>query len=622
MCGIVGIAGNLQQSAQGFGVQCGTLRHRGPDASGEWFSTEGNVALGHRRLSIIDLSAAASQPMSDQQQRVQLILNGEIYNYREIRKSLEDLGRQFRSASDTEVLLQAYLQWDVDCLRRLNGMFAFAVYDSRKSRLFLARDRAGEKPLFYTHSEGRFSFASELKALMASSVFAPTMSIEALDHFLAYGYVPGELCLVEGVRKLPPAHALTYDVASNALRVWRYWELPGAVIDSGLSDHELVDELDNLLGDAVRHQLVADVPVGILLSGGVDSSLVTAAAARVASGPVRTYTIAFPGQGVYDEGPYAKIVASHFGTRHTELVAEPATVDLLPELARQYDEPIGDSSMVPTFLVSKLVRESCTVALGGDGGDELFGGYMHYSRLQVQMKLRKRVPQPVKTAVGHAAGILPTGLRGKAYLRSLTMPDRDAWVAATLHFDGSTRRRLAPATRRLPGYAPEAYRLRAGKNGSTLLQKITAADFLTYLPEDILVKVDRASMLASLEVRAPFLDYRIIEFAFGKLRDPLRATATEQKVLLKMLARRVLPNKLDIERKQGFSLPLNSWFKGSWGKYLTEVLRSAPASLYDPREIGTLLTGQQKGLANAQRLFNLAILELWRREYNVQVESV
>jgi asparagine synthase (glutamine-hydrolysing) len=609
-------------SGRVFAAQCGTMLHRGPDASGEWHSEDGGIALGHRRLSIIDLSPAGSQPMSDESGHLQIILNGEIYNYRELRKQLQDLGRKFRSASDTEVLLQAYGEWGTDCLRRINGMFAFAIYDFRERRLFVARDRAGEKPLFYHRANGRLAFASELKALMAQPGFSRILDIEALDHFVAYGYAPGEMCLLHGVRKLPPAHALTYSVDADDLRVWRYWSLPEPFPHDSADPEQLVQELDGLLADAVRHQLVADVPVGVLLSGGVDSSLITAMAARVSTSPVRTFTIAFPGQGSYDESAYARLVATHFGTRHTELVAQPATVDLLPELARQYDEPVGDSSMVPTYLVSKLVRESCTVALGGDAGDELFGGYMHYSRIQSQLRWRRLIPHSLKRALGAASALLPTGFRGRSYFRSLSAPDAEAWVAATLHFDGASRRRLAPATRALNGFPPEAYRLRAGHKGSTVLQKMTAADFNTYLPEDILVKVDRASMLASLEVRAPFLDYRLIEFAFGKVPDALRATASSRKILLKLLARRLLPKDLDVERKQGFSLPLDSWFRGEWGRYLRDVLRSSPPALFNPGEVDKLLVSQERGLSNAQRLFNLAILELWRREYDVQVPRV
>lgn len=619
MCGIVGFAGRSVAASDAFAAQCGSMRHRGPDASGEWRSADRRVALGHRRLSIIDLSDAGSQPMSDASGHLQITFNGEIYNYREIRKKLEDLGRRFRSASDTEVLLQAYSEWGTDCLQRINGMFAFAIYDSRERRLFLARDRAGEKPLFYHRANGRVTFASELKALMVQASFPRIMNAEALDHYLAYGYIPGELCLLDGVHKLPPAHALTYSMDADDLCIWRYWSLPAPTLTGSADPEELVERLDELLADAVRLQLVADVPVGVLLSGGVDSSLITAMAARVSSSPVRTFTISFPGQGTYDEGPFARMVATHFGTSHTELVAEPATVELLPQLARQYDEPVGDSSMVPTYLVSKLVRESCTVALGGDAGDELFGGYLHHSRIQEQMRWRGLMPGPLKRTIGAAAEFLPMGFHGRGSLRSLATIDRDAWIGATLHFDGPWRRRLAPTTRLLHGFPPEAYRLAAGGVGRTVLQKMTAADFATYLPEDILVKVDRASMLASLEVRAPFLDYRIIEFAFGAVPDALRATRTSRKVLLKLLAGRLLPKALDVQRKQGFSLPLHSWSKGTWGDYISNVLRSAPRDLFDPEQISALLNGKQRGIANAQRLFNLAILELWRREYDVQV---
>lgn len=619
MCGIVGIAGSSESMEDMLTAQCGTLIHRGPDASGEWRSSDRHVALGHRRLSIIDLSDGGNQPMSAEAGRLQIVLNGEIYNYRELRKTLELLGHRFHSASDTEVLLEAYREWGTDCLSRVNGMFAFGIYDQRGRRLFLARDRAGEKPLFYHRSEGRLVFASELKALMANPTLSRTLDPEALDHFLGYGYIPGELCLLHGVNKLPPAHALTYDIDSDDLRTWRYWNLPHPFQARESSPEALVDEFEALLSESVKLQLVADVPVGILLSGGVDSSLITAIAARVSVGPVRTFTIAFPGHGSYDEGPYARLVASHFGTRHTELVAEPATVDLLPELARQYDEPVGDSSMVPTYLVSRLVRESCTVALGGDAGDELFGGYIHYSRILRQMKWRRFMPFVLKRAIGRSATMLPTGFRGRTYLRALEESDNDAWARATLLLDGRFRRRLAPLTRSLPGFPPEAYRIRAGGAGKTLLQKITAADFATYLPEDILVKVDRASMLASLEVRAPFLDYRIVEFAFGKVPDRLRATESDRKILPKMLAKKILPAELDVQRKQGFSIPLDTWFKGAWGSYLGDVLRSAPPSLYDPKEIRAILASQERGLANGNRLFNLAILELWRREYNVDV---
>ena len=619
MCGIVGSAGRASQANGLLAIQCGVLRHRGPDGSGEWRSADKRVALGHRRLSIIDLSSAGSQPMTDDRGSVEIVLNGEIYNYRELKRTLESKGHKFRSASDTEVLLKAYREWDTDCLQRINGMFAFAIYDGERRRVFLARDRAGEKPLFYHKLNGRLVFASELKALMQDPSLPRVLDPVALDHYLAYGYVPGELCMLSRVRKLPPAHALTYEVDSDEMRHWRYWSLPAATRSTEVDPEQLLDELEHLLEDAVRLQLVADVPVGVLLSGGIDSSLVTAMAARSSSGPVRTYNVAFPGHSKYDESPFARIVASHFGTQHTELVAEPAPASVLADLARQYDEPVGDSSMIPTYLISRMIRQSCTVALGGDGGDELFGGYPHYTRVQKSLRWRALVPSFIKKGIGTAAALVPVGVRGRAYLRSLALPDDEAWIAPTIQFDVASRRRLAPATRALAGVSPEQYRLAAGHAGRTPLQKMMIADFTTYLPEDILVKVDRASMLASLEVRAPLLDYRIIEFAFGRVPDHLRATPDNRKVLLRMLASRILPPKLDLTRKMGFSLPLASWFRGPWGGYMDDVLNSAPSALYNGKALKKLMTGEKERRRNAQRLFNLAFLELWRREYNVHV---
>lgn len=580
------------------------------------------MTLGHRRLAIIDLSPGGQQPMSGQAENVQIVLNGEIYNYRELRDVLRRKGHRFRSESDTEVLVRAYEQWGAECLERINGMFSFAIYDGRIGKLFLARDRVGEKPLFFYHADGLFAFASELKALLADRSIPRRLDPTALDHYLAYGSVPGGLCILAGISKLPPAHCLTYDIENDDIREWRYWSLPAPSALIEADPEPLVQQLDQLLGDAVSRQLVADVPVGVLLSGGVDSSLVTAVAARSSSKPIRTFTITFPGHGVYDETAHARLVASHFGTQHTELVGTSATVELLPRLARQFDEPIGDSSVVPTYIVSRLIREQCTVALGGDGGDELFGGYMHHSRVQRQMEFAKKVPAWAKKIVGKAAAVLPTGVRGRTYFRSLAFPPGNEWVGTTLLFDEPTRRGLAPYTRNVVGQLPEAYRKEAGGAGKSALQRMTTADFQTYLPDDILVKVDRASMLASLEVRAPFLDYRLVEFAFGKVPDQYRATSTDRKVLLRMLARRILPPQFDSSRKQGFSIPLQTWFSGDWGAYLIDVLRSAPATLYDPSRISRLIASQRLGFVNAQRLFNLAFLELWRRSYSVECPTV
>jgi asparagine synthase (glutamine-hydrolysing) len=625
MCGIVGIMDSRPVAdADLLATMRDTMRHRGPDDAGLWWDGRRQVGLAHRRLSIIDLSPGGHQPMTDESGQLVLVYNGEIYNYRQLREELTAKGHQFRSASDTEVILEAYRAWGTDCVARLNGMFAFALYDVGARRLFFARDRAGQKPLYYLHDGDRLVFASELKAIMADPGFRRQIDLEALDHYLAYGYVPGSLCILKGVVKLPPAHCLTCGLGRREAKIWRYWQLPDPPADQpARSEEELLDEYHELLRDSVRRRLVADVPVGILLSGGIDSSLITAMAAEVSSTPVKTFTIAFPGAGRFDEAPYARLVAEHFGTEHTELTAEQANVDLLPELAAQFDEPMADSSMVPTYLVCRLIRRYATVALGGDGGDELFGGYPHHSWTQQQQRLRRFIPPPLRQMARRAARwMMRPGRKGRNYVLGALSSLPQSIAQINTYCDESLRRRLlAPVCAGHPPRhrSPEAFKADLCAPGRTPLQLATTVDFATYLPEDILVKVDRASMLTSLEVRAPFLDYRLIEFAFGRLGDSLRATVRGRKILSRRLARRVLPAQLDLKRKQGFSLPLQEWFKGKWGDYCRDVLAEADTALFDRDTINTLIADQQRGRFNTQRLFALTIFELWRRQYNVSV---
>jgi asparagine synthase (glutamine-hydrolysing) len=623
MCGIIGIAGINPIAERGWlavGRDC--IRHRGPDDAGERWSADGRVGLGFRRLAIIDLSAAGHQPMSDAGGEISIVFNGEIYNFADLRRELSGRGHDFRSQGDTEVILAAYREWGTDCLSRLNGMFAFALYDQRRAEMFVARDRAGEKPLFYTLASGQLRFASELKALLADIALPRRINREALDCYLAMGFVPHERCILQGFNKLPAAHALTFKLDSGQLRVWRYWSLPAPVplVRTGAeAEMALVDELEALLQDSVRRQLVADVPVGVLLSGGLDSSLVTAMAVR-ASPKVKTFTIRLPGLGRYDETEHARLIASHFGTEHLELDAGvgDASVELLPMLARQVDEPIADSSIVPTYLVSRLAREHCTVALGGDGGDELFGGYRHYSRLLRLQRSLGRIPRPLRWPVAKAAArLLPVGFKGRNWLQGLDA-DLSAglpWIAT--HFDRLARRRLMPSAHPWQLVA-ELIRQQHMPATTDLLQRATRGDFESYMVDDILAKVDRASMLCSLEVRAPVLDYRLIEFAFAKVPSRLKATASDHKILLKRLAARILPKSFDLHRKQGFSIPLGSWLRaGPWREFFRSVLLDSDGAVFDRRALRELLNGQDRGRANAERLFALVMFELWRREYRV-----
>ena len=625
MCGIIGIASQSPVYDRTWLVAGrDASRHRGPDDAGEWWSADGRIGLGHRRLAIIDLSQAGHQPMQDARSELCIVFNGEIYNFVDLRRELAAKGHAFCSHSDTEVILAAYREWGTDCVSRLNGMFAFALYDSRERQLFMARDRAGEKPLFYTLAHGELRFASELKGLMADPNLARRIDPEAMDCYLAMGYAPGERCILQGFKKLPPAHALRFDLNTGEVKVWRYWKLPElepAAARGRVEEPALLDELDALLEDAVRRQLVADVPVGVLLSGGVDSSLVTAMAVRAAP-KVKTFTIRFPGYGQYDETEHARLIARHFSTEHVELEAAETTVDLLPLLARQFDEPMADSSMIPSYLVSRLTHEHCTVALGGDGGDELFGGYPHYSRLLWTQQKLGWIPRKVRTLAAKAAEVsLPVGFKGRNWLQGLEVDLQKGLPLIASVFDPCTRGRLmaGQGTWKL---VAETIREQRIPQTSDLLQRATRMDFGNYLAEDILVKIDRTSMLSSLEVRAPLLDYRLIEFAFGKVPSRLKATASGRKVLLKKLTRRLLPPEFDRHRKQGFSIPLGSWLQsGPWQSFFREVLMGSDNSPFDHKAVGKLVQGQARGWANSERLFALVMLELWRREYRVDLPS-
>jgi asparagine synthase (glutamine-hydrolysing) len=621
MCGIIGIASQKNLPDRSWlAVGRDAMRHRGPDDAGEWWSPDGRVGLGHRRLAIIDLSPAGHQPMQDTTGGLCIVFNGEIYNFNDLRAEFVARGVAFRSHTDTEVILAAYREWGTDCLSRLNGMFAFAIYDLGRKQIFIARDRAGEKPLFYALENGAIRFASELKGLMKDPAFSRRIDPDALDCFLAEGYVSADRCILQGIKKLPPAHALVLNLNSGQSRLWRYWQLPAlnlSIMPDAVNEGALLDELDELLEDAVRRQLVADVSVGIMLSGGLDSSLVTALAVRTTP-KVKTFTICFPGYGKYDETEHANLIARHFGTEHVELEAEVSTVDLLPRLARQFDEPMIDSSMIPTYLISRLIRQHCTVALGGDGGDELFGGYGHYNRLLWLQRHFEDVPRWLRRAIAKGAEmVLPLGFKGRNWLQALGTDFEDGLPLIASYYDLNSRGHLLGKLFTRIGVAEQIRETRIPQT-IDLLQRATRMDFENYLAEDLLVKVDRASMLNSLEVRAPMLDFRLIEFAFGKVPSRMKATSSSRKGLLKKLASRLLPPTFDRQRKQGFSIPLASWLQsGPWLEYFREVLLDDSQTLFDRRVVKGLFDGQRKWRFNGERLFGLVMFDLWRREYRV-----
>ncbi|MBI4843145.1 MAG: asparagine synthase (glutamine-hydrolyzing) [Nitrospirae bacterium] len=620
MCGILGAFNNKGLDGNLLVRMRDRMAHRGPDDSGIWISPDRRVGLAHRRLSIIDLSEAGRQPMPDDEGRIYLTFNGEIYNFKEIRRELEAKGYIFRSETDSEVIINAYKEWGTECIRRFNGMFAFGIYDGPKKSFFLARDRAGKKPLYYVFDKSGscFSFASEIKALLADTDISSEIDPKALNFFFACGYIPGELSAYKEIRKLPPAHAMWFSIETAEEKIWSYWDIPGFAGQSA-SEDDILNELETLLEDSVRLRMISDVPLGAFLSGGVDSSLIVAMMSRVSDRRVKTFSIGFEEHG-YDELRYSKIVARHFGTEHHELIVKPDAFSVLPELVRQFDEPFADPSMIPTYYVSKATRDYVTVALSGDGGDELFAGYRHYLAALLHYRASGFLPSFLKRSAAGIAGMFPE--KGRALLRRqlamLRLSPHEAFAerCGDAYFKLNDRARLF--SRELAGSLkdempePELMIISLLDNRrGDFVDRMTYTDMKSYLPDDILAKVDRTSMLVSLEVRAPLLDYRIADFAFGRIKSGLKVKGFETKYLLRRLAKKILPPELDIKRKQGFALPASDWFRGPLTAGIKDILSGEKSGMLNKDYMMKLLREHEEGFDHSSRLFALLVFCLW-----------
>ena len=619
MCGILGISNQVDKIDIELLKSAGEKqRHRGPDSQGFWVSKCCRTGLYHNRLAIIDTSINGSQPLINEEHKIAVIFNGEIYNYVELRDELRKLGHLFSTNSDTEVLAIAYVQWGETFVSRLIGMFAFAIYNYEKGTIFFARDRAGEKPLFYRKSKQGLIFSSELKSIFPF-VRRRKVDIKFLNEYLENGFVAGENCLVEGVNKLPPGNRMSYNVRTGDLTIKPYWEADIQGAERGKFDLESgLVKLERLLEASIERQLRSDVPIGVLLSGGLDSSIITAIASRKTS-PLKTFTIGFPGYKKLDESSYAEEISKAFKTEHINLNASPEDFILyLPKLARAYDEPIIDSSMFPTYLVSGLVSNHCKVVLGGDGGDELFAGYKHYSRILALEQYLKIFPRKLLKIMVSALKkfFSPKGWLER-YLNIISKDFRKETPRVGIYFSYSNRcKLLGKKGINLGGRS----KLSVEEHQSNdLLSRLTLQDFQNFLPEDILVKVDRASMANSLEVRSPLLDKEIIEFALGEVPSEFKANSKGRKILLKELGRKILPKNYDYQRKQGFSIPLNSWLKsGSVRDYFWQNL-TMNDSTFKFKAIKQLFDELDNGINNGERLFGLLIFELWRREYEIRI---
>jgi asparagine synthase (glutamine-hydrolysing) len=623
MCGIVGIVSSSNVTERKWlGHAANALYHRGPDHAGEWWSRDNKAGFAHRRLSIIDLSFSANQPMHLNDMGLTIVFNGEIYNYRNLRNNLENLGYKFKTKSDTEVLLVSYSEWGKNCVNYLDGMFAFAIYDENRQTLFMARDRAGEKPLFYYYDNSTLYFSSELKALFKNDLLKKEIDLESLDCYLAMGFVPGGRCILSKYNKLAPANALFFDIKKKKLDIWNYWKIPDFEDQpENYNQDLLVNKLYKLLETSVQKQIVADVDVGLLLSGGIDSSLIAAFAAKY-SNQIKTFTVRFPEYSEFDETNNARLIASHFNTKHNELVVSNDTnlADLLVKLVIQYDEPIVDSSIFPTYLICNLVSKHCKVALGGDGGDELFGGYNHYTKWINIERYLKYIPQSILESLANLSNkILPVGVKGHNFFESLRYGLNKNVPFTVSLFSKNIRSQLLG--NKVHSYKNIAEEIHFGRisNYEDLIQRITRMDFENYLPEDILVKVDRASMLNSLEVRSPMLDFNIIDFTFRNIPSMYKVRTNNKKILLKKLASQILPSQFDKNRKQGFSIPLNQFLrKGKLRDLFWDTLLSHD-SIFDHKVVKNILKGQDYGRSNSERLLALVQFELWKKNYKISL---
>lgn len=624
MCGIAGI---LDFSGAPVGREplirmCRAMAHRGPDDEG--FHWEDGIGLGHRRLSIIDLSTG-HQPFANKDQTLWITYNGEIYNYVELREELKGLGYDFVSSSDTEVILHAYEQFGENCLQYLRGMFAFAIWDGREKQLFLARDRVGKKPLLYSVSEDRFVFASEFQALLESGEVKRSLDPQALDLYLSYSYIPAPWSIYKDIKKLPPGHCLI--VKNRNVQLKQYWTLEYGPKYSFRREEEIYDRFREIFNESVRIRMRSDVPFGAFLSGGIDSSSVVAVMSQFSTLPVRTFSIGFESKS-FSELEYARLVAEAIGTEHHEFVVKPDAVSDLPHLVRHYGEPYGDSSSLPTFYLSKLTRGHVTVALNGDGGDEAFAGYERY-RANWFANLYCQMPALGRSVMGKVMDwVLPDSLdpqnrvrQVKRFLQAAGLPQEERYAGWLSVFSPDQKRALYTGAfqellRESYGgqWLQDLYRERANLG---ILDASLATDVASYLPYDLLVKMDIASMANSLETRSPYLDHCLMEFA-ARLPKLFKLRGLTLKYLLKKVFRKALPREVLYRRKMGFGLPVGIWFREGWKEFVRELLlspRSFNRGYFRPHELKRFVEDHIEGRKDySLQVWSLMTLEIWHRE--------
>lgn len=628
MCGIAGIV----STAAGQRIEAATVRrmcqaivHRGPDEEGIF--VKDGIGLGMRRLSIIDL-AGGRQPVFNEDRTVWVVFNGEIYNFPELREDLLKRGHRFSTHTDTEVIVHLYEEMGPDCVHKLRGMFAFALYDEPRRRLLMARDRLGKKPLHYALQGQCLLFGSEIKAILAVAPELATVNNEALLQYMYFGYIPDPLTAFTTIQKLPPGHLLEFE--NGKIEVRQYWDLPQYSTHPPRSEEECLEEMEHRLAEAVRIRLISDVPLGALLSGGTDSSTIVALMARASSNPVKTFAIGFRDQD-FNEAPYARMVADRFGTDHHELIVEPHLLETVEMLTSSLEEPFGDSSMLPTYYVSQMARKHVTVALSGDGGDEIFAGYDRYA-IHLRRQVFERIPSWARRFYREQIyPRLPGDLRGKKFSYNVCLPWRERYVEG-ISFVPAFERDMPLLSDEFRAVLRESgdpedvmYRCFDQAPAKDPVSQILYVDTKTYMVGDILTKVDRMSMATSLEVRVPILDHEFVEWVTGLPVD-WKIRGGKQKYILRKLAERVgVPREVLYRPKQGFALPLVHWMKQELKELIMTVLlepRTLQRGYFEPRAVRQLLDEHFRGRRDhSGRIWRLLIFELWHRNYLEKVRA-
>lgn len=620
MCGIVGtvISNGSPVDQTLVHRMCDAIRHRGPDDDGFYF--DGPVGLGMRRLSIIDIKGG-QQPIHNQDRTAWIVFNGEIYNYRKLRQKLEKLGHTFYTNSDTEAIVHAYDQYGDDCPNHLRGMFAFAIWDQRTQELFLARDRVGKKPILYANVNGEFIFGSEFTALLMHPRIGRDVDLEAIDQYLSFMCVPAPLTAYRAIRKLEPGHSLR--LKKGEIRIQRYWQ-PDFSKKLNISEQEAGEQALEILKDAVKVRLMSEVPLGAFLSGGVDSSAVVALMSEVSTAPVKTFSIGFEEQD-FSELHHARRVAEHVGAEHHEFIVRPDALEVLPTLVEHYGEPFADSSAIPTYYVARETRKHVTVALNGDGGDESFAGYERYAAMRLAERYH-RVPAVLrKSILEQAVRLLPSSetkrsrIRdAKRFIDAASLPKVGRYLRWVTVFDAGAKQDLYSAGFKSDTEITSATNFLqpwfAKANGSGIVDASLLTDIMTYLPNDLLVKVDIATMANSLEARSPFLDHHVIEFA-ASLPEKYKLRGLTTKYLLKQMLKKLLPSENLERRKMGFGVPIGHWFRGELKSFLRETLfsdRAATRGIFKREVVQDMVerhVSHQRDFAH--QLWTLLMLELW-----------